>query len=194
MLETEGIRLLTSAATALREGFDNPSRNSSYLRAPLQLLKGNTDGAILNHTAILAGAVWLALLGLALSAGAVPFRINVGGIDYDVTTLTTTADAGRAVHESQPWFQSESMASAFASAVGDGLGLPNFFPLNNNSDSPLFAYGFIEFSDGPYVVVSPNRGFYGLASYTFAITSPIAAPDSGSTLFLLGAPVLLFLA
>jgi hypothetical protein len=70
---------------------------------------------------------------IGLTAGeANALMVNVGGQDYNVTTFAgsyndniskfaTAANGGE-----MPWWANNTTANAFASAVGTGLGLPNF--------------------------------------------------------------------
>ncbi len=61
---------------------------------------------------------------------------NVGGINYDVTTIDTSFNASSSLLQSQPWWGNETLATTFAATVADSLGLPNFF----GSFGPYFAY------------------------------------------------------
>jgi hypothetical protein len=88
-----------------------------------------------------------ALAAISLSPGsAQAFVVTVGGLQYDVTTFTGTANnnsskfATAANGGVMPWYNSSSLASQFAIAVGLGLG-PNpgcgsICPNNG----PLFSY------------------------------------------------------
>lgn len=65
----------------------------------------------------------------------------VYGVEYDITTVTTTWLASRSHLATQPWWGSSQAAIDFATAVGTSLGgqLPGSFV--NPNDGPFFAYG-----------------------------------------------------
>ncbi|MCP9825584.1 hypothetical protein [Synechococcus sp. EJ6-Ellesmere] len=67
--------------------------------------------------------------------------VNVGGLDYEVTTFFGSYNGDIAKFETaanggvMPWWGSQANASAFALAVGTSLGTPNF------DNGPFFTYG-----------------------------------------------------
>ena len=72
---------------------------------------------------VLSSGVACVGFGLALHGGdARAFVVNVGGSNYDVTTVSGTFDDLQATLSTQPWFGNSSQAYAFANAVSDGLG------------------------------------------------------------------------
>jgi hypothetical protein len=64
-------------------------------------------------------------------AEAIMFTVN--GIDYDVTTVTTSYDANTSLLQSQPWWGNDILAEQFASTVAQGL------PGRAGNQGPLFA-------------------------------------------------------
>ena len=84
-----------------------------------------------------------ALAAISLSPGsAQAYLVTVGGVQYDVTRFTGSYDDNKSKFATaanggvMPWWGSSSDATAFANAVGTGLGTPNT-PLG-----PFFAYSF----------------------------------------------------
>jgi len=76
----------------------------------------------------------------ALSSPANTCRVTVNSVEYDVSTFTGSNSnlvkfAPPPAPGAMPWWGSQSTASAFATAVGTGLGL-----VNNGTDGPIFAY------------------------------------------------------
>jgi len=81
-------------------------------------------------------------------------RVTVGGLQYDVTTFTGSYNSDTSKFAPPPapgvmtWWGDQSTATAFATAVGDGLGAPNG---GSTPDGPYFAYEY-----------NPNYpGFFG---------------------------------
>ena len=132
-----------------------------------------------------------ALAAISLSPGsAQAFVVTVGGLTYDVTTFTGAANnnsskfATAANGGVMPWYNSSSLASQFATAVGPNLGLPNQVIVSNFG--PYFGYQMRSsnvvnapsFLTGSGVVPTdvPNLDF----SVTWAKASPAApAPVPG---------------
>lgn len=98
----------------------------------------------------LGAAVGAVVAGLALTGGqAKALTVSVGGFDYDVTTFTGTYKDNVSKFETpanggvMPWWGDSGLASSFASAVWDSLGLiPNngYQPV---AAAPLFAYQWV---------------------------------------------------
>ncbi|WP_413171632.1 hypothetical protein [Anabaena azotica] len=61
---------------------------------------------------------------------------NVGGTNYDVTTVTGTYNDLATTLQSQVWWGNSALAQQFAQTVNIQLGLPNI-----SEASPFFAYG-----------------------------------------------------
>ena len=103
--------------------FHAPARHSSRLGQRFQVALG-------------AAA---ALAAISLSPGsAQAYVVTVGGVQYDVTTFTGSYDANTSKFALppapgvMPWWGVSSLASQFATAVGNGLGTPN------GQQGPLF--------------------------------------------------------
>jgi len=110
-----------------------PARNSSRVGQRLQVALG-------------AAA---ALAAISLSPGsAQAFVVNVGGVQYDVTTFTgsyndnTNKFALAPAPGAMPWWGSTSLAQQFATAVDVNLGFPN------GTVGPLFGYTLFDFGSG----------------------------------------------
>jgi hypothetical protein len=117
--------------------------------------------------------------------------VNVGGEDWDVTTLTGSYDANTSKFatagngEVMPWWGDRSLANQFTIAVGNGLGLPNvagpetFGPCfgRDFTSTPLSGVFFSLFDGAVLRAGSGSR----LASYTWAqaisfTPTPVPAP------------------
>lgn len=84
---------------------------------------------------IFSGAVAAAML-LATSASAL--TVNVGGTDWDFSTIVGSQKDNLTLLESQEWWGNQPKAIDFAAALAGSLGLPHF----GNRYGPYFAYGF----------------------------------------------------
>lgn len=118
----------------------------------------------LKSTAIALGLASLYQLTSSINAQAATFKVPGFG-DYDITTVTTSYDANKALLESQPWWGSALAASTFASTVGGSLG----FPLGSG---PFFRYSGTVFSGTGFA--SPNFYTY----FPFPISSVINGQQS----------------
>ena len=79
-----------------------------------------------------------AFTAVALDAGhASAVIVNVGGTDYDVSTFEGSYDnnVSRFTTTEMPWWENQSLAQTFATAVGTQLGLPIF-----GTRGPFFGY------------------------------------------------------
>ena len=75
---------------------------------------------------VLSSGVACVGFGLALHGGdARALVVNVGGSNYDVTTISGTYDSLLPTLSTQPWFGNSTLAASFRNAVWDGMGLPN---------------------------------------------------------------------
>ena len=135
---------------------------------------------------VIAAGVACVGLGLALHAGeARALVVEVGGVSYDVTTLTGSYNANSATLQAQVWFGNASLANEFASKVLGSLGTFNGF------FGPIFAYG--TFSDpGPSQDNVEGKAYdsdsetvktflaYSSVSHTYAVaqqaSNPVPAP------------------
>ena len=87
----------------------------------------------------------LCVAGASLASSAVVFSanpaqaaiFNVGGTDYDITTVTGTYDDNAAVIQASPWWGNSSLAENLASTVSGTLGFPNY---DEGTGGPFFAY------------------------------------------------------
>lgn len=61
-------------------------------------------------------------------------NVTVDGTNYTITTTTTTYSNSTTLLQSQPWWNSASLAQSFATAVDTSFGTPNF-----SNFGPLFA-------------------------------------------------------
>jgi hypothetical protein len=78
-------------------------------------------------------------IGLALHAGdARALVVEVGGSNYDVTTVSGTYNGLLTTLSAQPWFGNATLAQTFATELSSGLGLPA-----NNAYGPIFATGVV---------------------------------------------------
>ncbi|WP_108263621.1 hypothetical protein [Mangrovicoccus ximenensis] len=81
-------------------------------------------------------AAGLGLAAMSGEAGAVV--VNVGGSDYDVTTLEGTFEDNSTLLTSQIWWGNEGLAEQFADVVGQSLG--TFYTPLPGGNGPIFAY------------------------------------------------------
>jgi hypothetical protein len=119
--------------------------------------------------------------------------VTVGGVTYDVTTITTTFNSASATLEAEPWWGSQTVADDFAGQVGTALGLPNdfglgelgpFFAWTNTYATPLGNFN-AEFYDAAYSDIGdteqdPNT------TYTFAVASVVTTPEPGTLIMVFG--------
>ncbi len=141
---------------------------------------------------VFGSAVLGVLSSSASSANALVFNVN--STNYDITTVTGTANGLSTLLQSQPWWGSSSQSFKFALAVGSSFGFPNF----SNTNGPLFADAFIPNLQGNAFYTPGNQvGGFGAGTNlfaTYAIATPVpfnipggaTIPTFGS-LFALGA-------
>jgi hypothetical protein len=148
----------------------------------------------LSASALLVGVVSLGLASAA-PAQALTVSVTVGGQNYAVSTGTAvTYDGNESLFATptnggvMPWYDSDSLAAQFATAVGTSLGTPN--------DTPFGSFGpfFADASNGVFVSASYLSGgsvlsdtFDSFAGYVYA-TATLQPPASAvpSPLPLLG--------
>jgi hypothetical protein len=124
----------------------------------------------------------LTCLGAALfvnagAANALTVTVNVGGTNYDVTTIQDTFSNILTLlgnpPSRMPWFGDESLAASFASAVQDGLG-DQFVEQSGDyfNFSPLFAF-------------NSTAGFVGSSAWdmTGSLYSPAIVLDSDTYIY-----------
>ncbi len=110
---------------------------------------------------------------------------NVGGTNYDITTVSTTFNTSSSLLQSQPWWGSETLATTFATTVAGSFGFPNF-----GSFGPLFAWAD---SGGPNINAVVFFSTLGIRSslrdrsvtFTYAtatLANPTPVPESSSIL------------
>ncbi len=135
-----------------------------------------------------------ALAAISLSPGsAQAFVVNVGGLQYDVTTFTgsyngnTSNFATAANGGVMPWWGSSASAQEFATAVGTSLSIVNLC-LGAINCGPLFAFATDGTSIANYrfdqtydsgvggVVVSPLGSPFSTGSRTWAQATLYTAP------------------
>jgi hypothetical protein len=80
-------------------------------------------------------------------ATAEPVVINLGGINYRITTVSTTYDASAALLMRNPWWGDSDLATTAANLVGTSIGLPNSNPPFADI-GPVFTYQVT--SDPPF--------------------------------------------
>lgn len=126
-------------------------------------------------TASAAAAICLTMFAGFAAPEAQAIVVNVGGNNYDVTTFTGDYDSNSARFNTidMPWWVGRFTATAFASAVATGLGLPNAFGIGG----PYFAYSVSNGSvdaKGFDSTIARAQDFYPFTylSSTFAILSP----------------------
>jgi MYXO-CTERM domain-containing protein len=104
-------------------------------------------------------AVGVVTLSWAGEASAI--LVNVSGVSYDVTTFTGDYSSNAAKFNStdMPWWGDTTKASAFASAVGTQLGLPN----TPGQRGPYFAIS------APSETVNTQVFFNGLGVVGFGV-------------------------
>jgi hypothetical protein len=147
-----------------------------------------------------------ALAAISLSPGsAQAFVVNVGGVQYDVTTFTESYNNNTSKFETaanggvMPWYGSASLAQNFASAVTDQLGL---FDQQGISRGPFFSYTSINVSgtdrlqnyrwNPSTLTVEPNPypipgGTAYNVSFMYATATQVAPAPAPAPLPLLGA-------
>lgn len=136
--------------------------------------------------ALTSAAISLACASMASAARpAAALVVNVGGSDYDVQLFETSADAQPGLFQtppsgSMPWFGDQSVANAFAVAVGDSLGIPTIFVSGALEVGPFFAWelpGGVVYMDA---YCGPNNTFPCDAGsvYSFGPTSTYGSPPT----------------
>ena len=97
-------------------------------------------------------------IGFALHGGdARALVVNVGGSDYDVTTVAGKYSDLQATLSTQPWFGNATLAQTFANTVFDGLG---------SGDGPVFAYGVFTQVFNPIISLDFAQGYFYDAAFT----------------------------
>jgi hypothetical protein len=112
---------------------------------PIFLLKGALGAGV--ALAAISFSTGSAQAACAPGTPAGTCRVTVGGLQYDVTTFTGSYNGGGDTNKFapppapgvMPWWGDQSKATAFATAVGDGLGAPNG---GSTPDGPYFAYEY----------------------------------------------------
>jgi hypothetical protein len=144
----------------------------------------------LRAIAVLGGVAAMALLPVSASA----FQAVVGGKTYAVSTFTGSYSTNASKFAlpanggQMPWWGNQSLATQFAAAVADGLGLTPGFSIPGISGvtgvGPLFAAstGTIPFFGTP---VTNNSLYYQVGTitsgtYPFDGLPPLPVPRSGS--------------
>jgi hypothetical protein len=121
----------------------------------------------------------------ALTAGqAQAFVVNVGGVNYDVTTFgpdsynnNISKFALPANGGVMPWWNDQTLANTFAVALGTSLGTPN-----PNGSGPYFAYASPNIVSSQYRDANSGGGRNDLksdTSITWAQAAPMSAPVPG---------------
>jgi hypothetical protein len=107
--------------------------------------------------------------------------VNVGGLDYNITTITGTYAANSALLTQQPWYTnsptSPGSALTFANALGNQLGLTN--TIASTSYGPIFAYYNSGFDSNVYASAWTTGGAVNFngpplsdgVTYTYAIAT-----------------------
>jgi len=126
------------------------------------------------------------LLAGVLSVAAQTVEVSVDGNNYDVRDLNTSFDASTQLLESQPWYGNSTVATAFATAVGNSLGGQLAGSVLGPSDAgPVFVYDNMN----DVSVNVPGYGIYtgfvsgnnvGAAPITYA-TASLVQPVPEST-------------
>jgi len=140
-----------------------------------------------------------ALAAISLSPGsAQAFVVNVGGMQYDVTTFTGTYDANTSKFATpanggvMPWWTGDgnkTLASEFATQVGLFFGLPNS-GLAVSPSGP--AFGYRQFSQAQSIQVDGannpiDQGVNNSQIFTFAQATLYTATPAPAPLPLFGA-------
>ena len=133
----------------------------------------------------------VALAAISLSPGsAQAFVVNVGGMQYDVTTFTGTYDANTSKFATaanngvMPWWGDSSLAAAFALQVGASLGLPNlsgtggpFFGWLTDPDRSLSYYRWVGGTVANRTILkSANQRTWAQATLYTPPAAPVPAP------------------
>ncbi|MCX5953224.1 MAG: hypothetical protein NTZ40_06980 [Cyanobacteria bacterium] len=141
----------------------------------------------------------VALAAISLSPGsAQAFVVNVGGMQYDVTTFTGTYDANTSKFATpangglMPWWTGDgnkTLASVFATQVGLFFGLPNS-GLAVSPSGP--AFGYRQFSQTQSIQVDGSnnpidQGVNNSQNFTFAQATLYTATPAPAPLPLFGA-------
>jgi hypothetical protein len=123
-------------------------------------------------------AGFIMLLGNPNSASAV--TIELGGTNYEITTISGTFDDNQSSLEMQPWWGSQTVAEEAAGLVGTELGTPNF----GNTAGAFFAYAatssllFLESSEPSY----PLNSWPSDREATFAVAEEVSQVPEPSTI------------
>lgn len=139
----------------------------------------------LSTRTLCASALAVGVVAFAWTGEAHAFVVNVGGVNYDVTTFegSYNADTSRFTTAEMPWFGNGNLASQFALAVGNQFGFPNY-----SLFSPLYAFVA---SPGSEIVTAKlvnsndltqaqSTGILFGTSLTYAVAT-VAAPPSGTS-------------
>ena len=138
-----------------------------------------------HRVTLVKSALGVAVAWGALTAGqAQAFVVNVGGVNYDVTTFgpdsynnNISKFALPANGGVMPWWNDQTLANDFAVALGTSLGTPN-----SNSNGPYFAYDSPNIVSSQYRDANSGGGRNDLRSnttITWAQVVPVSAPVPG---------------
>jgi hypothetical protein len=111
-------------------------------------------------------------IGLALHGGdaqALGLVVEVGGSNYEVSTVSGTYNSLLTTLSAQPWFGNPTLAQTFATEVSSGLGLPN-----GDVQGPLFATG-LDYIDPNFYVFGAY--YYDSFGMTGVAWNSFGGPD-----------------
>lgn len=112
--------------------------------------------------------------------------VTLGGITYDISTVTTSFALDTAQLESTPWWGNDTLALGLAGLVGTDLGVPNS-GLGNCPCGPVFAPIDPMVLSYMYTPAPPPLG-PGVIAFsqpdtlrvTYAVGSVVTSPEPGS--------------
>lgn len=115
---------------------------------------------------------------------------TVGGIDYNITTVTGSYNSLASQLTTTPWFGNQTTALTFASTVGTFFGSPNSLPIVGSA-APLFLYSNSpslqsrarRASNGSFLTFQPAAS----GNYTYAVGSVVSSSAVPEPLTILGA-------
>ena len=130
-----------------------------------------------------------AMLCLAPANSKADAFVTVGGTEYDVTaTPSETFSSAATVLEAQPWWNNQSLATDFATALGNALGTPNI------DQTPTFAFNLesngtvdnVDYFGGVLTLwTSGNGAINETIPFVFATATVATAPETSTISLLL---------
>lgn len=129
----------------------------------------------------------LGLISRTVIATPTSVQVSVNGINYNITTSTTSFDNNQSLLQSQPWWGNIALAQQFTAAIGGSLGFPYVY---GDFYGPFFAYAVQTSCDIDFgcltdsqSIMAGNPRYYGAGSIqNGGFNSSTATPYALATL------------